>query len=228
MKRLLLLLILLVTVAASKSHAVNCHCFQDRTFDPQLPTAADAYFLATTQNSLLSAALNIEKSTIVRAKMGGADADLLWVVYYLSDRTGLDTSEMIELYTNANLRPGFISTLVQSSTRLDKPFIMALTSPDSLERLAAGAYRSVMQTQLGIRDETLAGLELAGASRKEQILSIFISLLLAEEPSIIFKAVRTGKKSWSQSLAETGLEAKQIEAAWKKLIKFHQTGRQDG
>ena len=160
--------------------------------------------------------------------MGGADADLLWVVYYLSDRTGLDTSEMIELYTNANLRPGFISTLVQSSTRLDKPFIMALTSPDSLERLAAGAYRSVMQTQLGIRDETLAGLELAGASRKEQILSIFISLLLAEEPSIIFKAVRTGKKSWSQSLAETGLEAKQIEAAWKKLIKFHQTGRQDG
>ncbi len=113
---------------------------------------------------------------------------------------------------------------MQSADRLDKPFASALASPTDLKGLARGAYRSVMGTQLGLDKPSLDRLEMSGADRKEQILAVFIALLLAEDPADIAKEVRAGKRTWGQALAETGIAPKQIEPAWQKLMKLHRSG----
>ena len=204
---------------------VSCHCFQDRVFDPVRPDAADAYFLATAQNSLLAAALKVPKKNIVKAKMGGADADLLWVAYYVSDRTDLSLPEVFNLFSGSVAdMAGIARRILQSADRLEKPFIKALANPTDLKGLADGAYRSVMTLQLGVKEETLDRLEMSEATRKEQVLAIFISQLLADDPAAIFKQVRSGKQTWGQALSSTGLEAKQIETSWQKLLKLHRLG----
>jgi hypothetical protein len=214
---------LVVLLSGSAWSAVSCHCFQDRTYDPARPSAADAYFLATAQNSLIAAALNVSKRNIVQSKMGGADADLLWVTYYLSDRTGLDVADMIELWTTKGI-DGLIAKQEKLSMDFDKPFLTALSPAADLKQLARGAYVSVMSVQLGVERPILERLALHGASRKEQILAIFISFLLGEDPSGVYKSIKTGKQTWGQAFTSTGLEPKQIEPTWRKLLKLHQAG----
>jgi hypothetical protein len=226
MLRLTVFSIILVTFLAITSLAfatVSCHCFQDRTFDPSRPSASDAYFLATIQNSLIASALNVSKRSIVQAKMGGADADLLWVTYYLSDRTGLDVADLIEIWTSTGLN-GLLTKSDKISLKLDKPFLVKINPSAELSDLADGAYRSVMIVQLGIDQATLDRLEMTKANRKEQVMAIFISLLLAEDPADIYQSVKMGKKTWSQVLATTGLDPQQIEPSWSKLLKVQGAG----
>ncbi len=227
MQNLPLAVFVLIAVLFLPGHApaVSCHCFQDRSFDPARPDAADAYFLATTQNALIAAALDVPKRGIVKAKMGGADADLLWVVYYVANRTGLETSELIDAYSSpATGWLPLMAKLLESTASFDRPFVAALASPADLRGLATGAYRSVMTRQLGIAEDLLDRLEMSGASRKEQILAIFLSLLLGEAPDEICKAVKSGRRSWGELLASTGLDPKQIEPSWQKLLKLHEMG----
>ena len=52
------------TLASNAAPTVACHCYQDRTFDPERPAAADPYILATTRSSLLSAAFGVDKRAL--------------------------------------------------------------------------------------------------------------------------------------------------------------------
>ncbi len=220
---IIVLFVIFLVMTSPVFATVSCHCFQDRTFNPSRPSASDAYFLATTQNSLIASALNVSKRSIVQAKMGGANADLLWVAYYLSDRTGLDVADLIEIWTSTGLN-GLLAKSDKISLNLDKPFLTKINSSNELSDLADGAYRSVMIVQLGIEQATLDRMEMTKATRKEQIMAIFISLLLAEDPVAIFQTVKSGKQTWSQVLATTGLEPQQIEPSWSKLIKLQGSG----
>ena len=89
--RILLLFFFLALTPAEfiwAESTVNCHCFQDRAYDPQRAYAADPYFLATTQNSLLANLFGLSKKDVVRAKMAGANGDSLWVSHYLAKKSG--------------------------------------------------------------------------------------------------------------------------------------------
>ncbi len=218
---LFLLFSVLVMPAQSE---ISCHCFQDRSFNAAKPAAADLYFLVTSQNSLLAAALDIPKRSIVQAKMAGADADLLLVSYYVSNRTGLEVEALVEMLTSSG-SAGLLGKLGNMTYKFDQPFITALGAGIDLEQLARGAYHSIMITQLGIDVMTLERLEFAGADRQEQILAIFISFLLAEDAVDIYASIKAGRQTWGQSFDSTGLAADQIEASWQKLISLHQAGR---
>ncbi len=219
------MLALLIVFVSPVYAVMSCHCFQDRVYDPARPDAADAYFLATVQNSLIAAALDIPKKSIVKAKMGGADADLLWVSYYMSHRTGLSFSDALAAYAgSADGWSEFVKKVLQSTDKLDMPFVKVLARPSDMEGLADGAYRSVMSAQLGFDEADLDRLEISGAGRKEQILAAFISLLTADDPVQIIESVKAGKQTWSQALATTGLDPKQIEPSWQKLLKLHSLG----
>lgn len=217
---ILFAVLLLLPAAAG---AVSCHCFQDRVFDPERPTAADAYFLATAQNSLIAAAFDIPKRDLVKAKMGGVDADLIWLSYYVADRTGLSVADLFEAWTDGGIA-GMITRLKVKKVKLDKPFLEVLSPQATLVELAAGAYRSVMTSDLGIAGALLDRLEVFGANRKEQVLALFVSLLLAEDPVRIVKSVRTGGESWGSVLASTGQAPGQIEVSWRKLIELKARG----
>jgi hypothetical protein len=45
----------------SAESTINCHCFQDRTYNPTDPPASDDYILATSFNSFLARSFGITK-----------------------------------------------------------------------------------------------------------------------------------------------------------------------
>jgi hypothetical protein len=64
--------VLAIMVPASFAFAestINCHCFQDRSYDPGDKFAADDYLLATSFNSLLARSFDISKEQVVILKM---------------------------------------------------------------------------------------------------------------------------------------------------------------
>jgi len=68
--------------------AKNCHCFKERTFNPQKKFSADDYILTTTTNSFISAWFNFDKKNIVMMKMkGGVKSDDLLIGLYLASLT---------------------------------------------------------------------------------------------------------------------------------------------
>ena len=69
---------------AAANPAINCHCFQDRSYDPRRPAALDPYLLATTQNSLLAVVFEVPKRQLVRSKMGGTPNDRIWIDLHLA------------------------------------------------------------------------------------------------------------------------------------------------
>ena len=81
MNRLAAVILALGLCLPPLARAVNCHCFQDRKFDPAAPAKTDDFLLATARNALAAAAFGSPKGDVVRARMGGAsDADL-WIAY---------------------------------------------------------------------------------------------------------------------------------------------------
>jgi len=215
---ILVAIVLFVLTTVTNSFAVSCHCFQDRSFDPSRPEAADPYFLATVQNSLIAAALSVSKRSIVQAKMGGADADLLWVAYYVSDRSGIEIEDALSAWMDGGMT-GLSALLVKSADKFDAPFVMAMKDGPSLESLADGAFRSVMISQVDIDATLLASLSEKQLKRKEQVMALFLSLLLAENPLDLYESVAGGQSTWGQLLDSTGIDPGQIEETWRKLIR---------
>ena len=221
---LLLIYFFLAGTVISSVAEVSCHCFQDRVFDPARPEVSDFYFLTTVQNSLMASAFKIPKSQIVKTKMAGIDADLLWVSYYVADRTGLEVDELLKAWMNGSAWDRLLSGVEGATNTPDLPFIEALKTPDDLQALARGAFHSVMLSQVGVDVATLASLERTGADRKDQIMAIFLSLLLGDEPLSIYVSVANGKQSWGAVLASTGLDPQEIEPSWAKLLQLHRQG----
>lgn len=214
---------LFLVAVSHPAGAVSCHCFQDRSFDPARPGAADAYFLATTRNSLMAAALDVPRRTIVKARMGGIDADLLWVVYYVADRTGMSVNDLFELRADSGVED-FVTRLDNLSLQFDRPFLMKIKPQSDIAALADGTFEAVVLEQLGLPKPVFERLEMTGATRREKCLAIFVSLLLAEEPTKVYRSVQEGRLFWGEALASTGISSDQIESTWKKLIEINRRG----
>ena len=84
---LLTLLTLAAPVPATANPTISCHCFQDRSYNPNQPDAIDPYLLATTQNSLIAAFYQVPKRDLVRRKMTGTPNDEIWVTHH-RNKTG--------------------------------------------------------------------------------------------------------------------------------------------
>jgi hypothetical protein len=83
-------------VLALGEPTAGCHCFRDRTYEPDRPAAADPYVLATARSSLLSAAFGVPKADLIRAVMGGAAPEDLWVAHAAAAWSGGTASELLE------------------------------------------------------------------------------------------------------------------------------------
>lgn len=80
---------------------INCHCFKDRTFDPQNKYAADGYLLTTSFNSFIATKFTISKRQIVMMLMRGVvgPEDLL-IGLYLAREAEDDLESMLAILDN--------------------------------------------------------------------------------------------------------------------------------
>lgn len=218
MRTLPVLLVLLLILAgfAQAESTVKCHCFQDREYDPQRSFAADPYFLATTQNALLAHLFRLSKKEVVRAKMGGADGDRLWVGHYLAQKSEKPIGEIESIFSEKVSWAGVVQQLNIDPEHLNPRFVAVLDNQGKLARVVVDEQ---LVTHLDEQPSRLRLLREQGADNQQTIMSVFLSQSNLLDPSEMFTQVANGQTSWGRLLADQGLfNGSEIEGKWRHLI----------
>lgn len=213
------LTLLLVTLAtpALAVPAISCHCFQDRSFDPQHPDAVDPYLLANARNSLFAAAFGVEKKEVVKAVMSGTLPEELWVSHYLAHRSGQSVERVGSLRSSNPSWKGVLSPLGAGPEQCGKAFFAAALQGAGSNVLASRAVDAVLMTRLLVSPEEIAGLRGVGADDRQTVLAVFLSRKTGRTAGVLYDEV-AGGGSWGAILATTGMEPKDIEGEMRGLL----------
>jgi hypothetical protein len=211
----------LAPLQARAEPTATCHCYQDRTFDPARPAAADPYILATTRSSLLSASFGVEKRSLVSAVMTGTAAEDLWVAHYAGAATGRPAPELLELHDQRGSWKGALS----GAAGLDAPFAAAVAGGADSRALASLAVDAVLVAKLHATPATLKALRDAGASPEERILATVLAARLEAPTLPLVLQVRAGRATWGQVLRDAGLTPKELDPLIRGLVAQGAGGR---
>jgi hypothetical protein len=215
-----LALALLLTAAVALPAAAGaeptgaCHCYQDRTFDPARPAAADPYILATSRSSLLSAAYGVEKRSLVSAVMTGTPAEDLWVAPYAGGRTGRPAAALLALRQDR----GSWKAALAGLQGLDAPFAAAVERGADAAALASLAVDAVLVSRLHATPAGLRALADAGATPEERILATVLAAQLAAPTAPLVVQVRSGRASWGEVLRDAGLAPRDLDGLVRRLV----------
>lgn len=218
MKVLPLILFLILTPAKFTwaEPTVNCHCFQDRAYDPQRAYAADPYFLATTQNALLANLFGLSKKDVVRAKMGGANGDRLWVSNYLAKMSGRTLDEIKHLLSTGEDWGSVVKQLNANTEQLGPLFMAALNDQN---KLATIVVDKLLMKNLSVEMLQIQKLRGQGADNQQTIMAVFLGHLSNPEPVKLFIQVKDGQSSWGSLLSNQGLfNGAEIEEEWRQIL----------
>lgn len=214
-----LLGLLLAAAPVSAATTVTCHCFQDRGFDPQRPSAADPYILATAQNSLLAGAFGLPKKEVVRAKMAGASGDRLWVVHYLAARSGRPAGEIAASREQAADWQSVLTSQRLDPAALSPRFVAALIKGAGDEALAAAAADATLESRLGADPSAIEALRATGATSQEAILALFLGRRAGHSPLDPFRRVKSGNATWGEILNASGIEPMNLDDEIGRLLR---------
>ncbi|PLY01845.1 MAG: hypothetical protein C0622_06430 [Desulfuromonas sp.] len=196
MRTLLLTALILIALpfAAMAESTISCHCFQDRTYDHTDKSAADPFFLATAQNSLIAAIYGADKRDLVKARMSGISDIWLWILHDLTVRSGKQPGEISDLYATHGNWPAVIDTLNLTPQQLDEPYRNKATNP---ELLADHIFDLQLIRYFRVDPADLAVWRDRGMNRKELILA----LLLDGDPVETYNKILSKMATWGELLA---------------------------
>jgi hypothetical protein len=211
--------LLLVAVTAlpyltSAAEASACHCYRDRTFDPERPGAADSYILATTRSSLLSAVFGRSKRELIEAVMTGTSSEDLWIADWSAARTGRSSRSLLD----AKRATQSWKAVLAPAAGLGQSFKEAVANGASDADLAALAVDDVLVTRLRTSASTVAELRRAGASTSDLILSVVLAEQLRTHAATIFEPVRSRKGTWGIVLQALGLTPKDMDGVVRHVL----------
>ncbi|HEY5996076.1 MAG TPA: hypothetical protein VIU29_03605 [Candidatus Deferrimicrobiaceae bacterium] len=216
---LVLLVFIGCPAVASAIPAISCHCFQDRSYDPAQPAAADPYLLASAQNSLFAAVFAIDKKTIVMKKQKGASGDDLWVAYWLAARSGGDPESLLDERKGKGSWHKVAAPKAIPESALGARVAAALKGDASDERLGQAVVDEVMLRFRFHGEPELAALRKAGAGNQEAILAGLLASRVHQPASQLYRDVKSGQSSWGGLLRQAGVEPSAIESATAMMVR---------
>ncbi len=198
---------------------ISCHCFQERSYDPARPAAADDYFLASTQNSLLATVFDFPKRDVVKAKMAsGVSGEDLWVIQYLNSNLGLDPDKLTASRKRFGSWAEVLEALQVDTAQLPRAVADAFGGRVADNAIAAAVVDEILVTRLGMASEIISRLRSQNYNSKEVILASFLGCKSGESPVDMAAAVRSGGQSWGALLNHHRIEPSQIETLLKQQI----------
>lgn len=195
-----LALLLAAPAAWAMIPTINCHCFQDRSYDPSRPSAADAYFLASAQNTLLALVFERPKRDVVMAKQGGTSNDDLWIAYRAAQRSDLGPGVLLGERRRA---AHWGEVLSRHGIDLAVP---GVDPRDGWDEALARAILDQVLTERGLAaPATLAQLRAAGCDPQETILAALLAKASGRPATAIVHQVKEQHRPWGELLAAAGL-----------------------
>ena len=214
----LLHLAILSSVATAQS-AISCHCFQDRSFNAEMPEKVDPYLLATAQNSFIAEVFGIEKRGIVQAKMQGADSDLIWISNFLTSITGEDVSVITHRLTKGWSGKELIAELKLDPESMAPNIWLSLIKDNkgSNKILTQSIVDDAVVSRLGIAYPLVKKMRSAGAGNKELILSAIIAKRTGRDISDIY-AGKSTNTSWGYIANLAGIIPMDVDDLLKQMV----------
>lgn len=201
----LVLLCLLVTLfPVQETHAVSCHCFRDRTFEPSKPASADPYILATARNSLVAAASGVDKGSVVRQRMSGATETDLWLSQYLSTQVERSADQLLSARDRSPSWSAALETLKLDTGKLGSAFEAARKRGDA-DRMARTLADQVLGRSFNAGEPTMARLGEGGTDIAESALSLYLAGGMNRTPESVWSEVKSGKRTWGELFNALGI-----------------------
>lgn len=213
-----LLFLLLLAPQARGESAIQCHCFQDRSFDAAHPEKVERYLLATSQNSLLGVLFGVDKAQVVGRRMSGARAEDLWVAFSMAARKSAGSDDLLAArrrersWRTALLKSGI------KPTDLDAPVAAAFKGGSDLALANAVADESIAR-RLGTKRSDLADLRARGATTPELALAALLAKRCGRPAPALWWEVKEGKTSWGLLTAGLGLDIGNMEKEFAGAIE---------
>jgi len=206
------LLLLLVPALTGAESTINCHCFQDRTFNHRDTAAADPYFLATTQNCFISLIYGVDKSTLVKAKMSGTSGTHLWILFDVAARSQQDINTVAKIYSRTKHWGEVFKELHLTPQQLGEKYWQLSNNP---EQLADHIVDQQLNHYFSVTADQIEAWREQGMNRKELILTI----LLKGDPASLYNQVNSRMQTWGKLLFDQGLvDGKAINKHLRELM----------
>jgi hypothetical protein len=216
---LCLSLLFIFPLSAYAIPAITCHCFTNRTYDAAHPAAADAYFLATTQNSFFAIVFNTDKKSIVMKKQQGTSSDDLWVAYWVASKAGKTPDSLLQAKLKSGSWKNAVVPLHLSPKFLGARFSDALNANVPTDRLSEVVVDELFLKDQLLGERDLAGLRKVGASNQELIVTTVIATKTKQPAKQIYLDVKAGTKTWGSLLSWTKIDTKNMEQEVANILK---------
>lgn len=209
--------------AAQAIPTINCHCFKDRSYDPARPAVADAYLLATTQNSFFAHAFGLDQREIVMKKRKGISADDLWIAYWVAERVGVSADGILDARQRKVRWSELISPHHQQQKSLGEGFFRALRANASDSGLAQAVVDELFTRHMLLDRKALATLRQRGASNQELIMAAMIAARSGKPAERLFLEVREKRRSWGELLNGANINPEKIKEELASLLNRSRT-----
>jgi len=147
----------------------NCHCFQDRDFDPERKFAADRYLLTTSFNSFISENFQISKSQIVMMKMkGGVDPDDLLIGLFVARICDVEVNSLLAILGNGGTWKQILASRSLKKNKENKNSLNTLLAALDTEGAAVEAVTDqLLKEFFKVSIPEIAALREGGATGRE-------------------------------------------------------------
>ncbi|MCK5683659.1 hypothetical protein KAJ27_06040 [bacterium] len=191
----------------------SCHCFKDRSFDPQRKSAADQYLLTTSFNSFIGANFHISKKKIVMMKMqGGVHPDDLLIGLFVAQAANVELNSLLAILDNGGTwKQMFSSESIKSIIDNNKSLAAVRTALDTEGKAVEVVTDELLKKFFKIRNSDITALRKEGASGREITLVYLLERYGKRDiPSVdILKMHTRMNKSWGEIANFFGLTPKE-------------------
>ena len=219
--RALMLLALLFAAdpaLANPLSAVTCHCFTDRSYDAARPEAADAYYLAATQNTFFAQLFKTEKKLLVRGKQKGMLMADFWVAHYVAEQTNNSAETLLKArYEHSNWSATLAAQGIDEKA-LEPFFANALKSESSGTRLDRVLVDELLARHGVLKKEDVPILRQAGLENQEMLMVALLAKKSGKPAQTIAQEKAATGKSWSALFHEAGIDIARIDREITTLL----------
>lgn len=201
--------------------AITCHCFTDRSFEPDRPAAADPYFLATVQNSFFAIVFNTDKKSIVMKKQQGTSSDDLWIAYWVASKSGATADTLLRSKKQSDTWKNVIFSLQLSQKPLGVRFSNAINADASAGRLSEAVVDEIFIKEKLLTEGDLIALRKAGVTNQELIIVTVIAFKTRQPARQLYLEVKNGSKTWGSLLSVAKINSKNMQMEVEGMLKTH-------
>lgn len=219
LKKWHLILCAAIFLVPTLSWSMACHCYTQKNYDPNNPTSADPYLLATSQNSLVANVYNVAKKKVVLAKQkASTTSERLWVAHWVAERTPFTPGDLLKARYRNNSWQKALAALEIDTQLLGNDFSQTLDSLNVDTNLSQFVVNHVLLSHQVIAETQLSDLRMLGSNDAETIISSLLALKTNLPASEFYNSVKFGGASWGSHLEAANLDGTQMVEEIKGLL----------